>query len=192
MAVTKKGWVGVMAVDPGGTTGVAWGVHNVRRKGIKEVLASGRRYGTAEATGGEPYQAAKIVEIWNWFAGMCGRHRIPCTLVFEDFVLRPRTSGASAARSGLTPVRITELVRGMLIAQAGMLREGVAGDGLGEPGFIFACDIGADQIVLQQPSNAKSFATNDRLKRWGVYEKGSDHKRDAMRHLALYLVGVEE
>ncbi|MCI0545543.1 MAG: hypothetical protein L0Z49_14050 [Actinobacteria bacterium] len=42
-------------------------------------------------------------------------------------------------------------------------------------------------VVEQLAASAKQFADNDRLKRLGWYTKGSDHARDATRHLALYV-----
>jgi hypothetical protein len=45
-------------------------------------------------------------------------------------------------------------------------------------------------MVLQTPAEAKSFITDEKLRRLGWYErtKGLDHGRDALRHLALYAV----
>lgn len=40
---------------------------------------------------------------------------------------------------------------------------------------------------LQSPSDAKSFTTNEKLKRLGWYTRGKQHGNDAVRHLVLYL-----
>lgn len=43
-------------------------------------------------------------------------------------------------------------------------------------------------FTTQQPSAAKSFVTNDKLRALGWYVRGQDHGRDAQRHAVLYLV----
>jgi len=40
---------------------------------------------------------------------------------------------------------------------------------------------------MQMPSDAKSFVTNDKLRRLGWKTPGKDHPDDATRHLVLYL-----
>lgn len=42
----------------------------------------------------------------------------------------------------------------------------------------------------QTPSQSKTFATNARLHDWGCYQVGSEHKRDAVRHVALAVVAL--
>jgi len=47
--------------------------------------------------------------------------------------------------------------------------------------------------VLQTPAQAKSFATDDKLKALGWYERTTDgHRNDACRHLLVYLVQHEK
>jgi hypothetical protein len=45
------------------------------------------------------------------------------------------------------------------------------------------------EFVLQTPAAAKSFSTNDKLKKIGWYKPGKGHANDAARHLLLYGVG---
>ena len=45
-------------------------------------------------------------------------------------------------------------------------------------------------IRWQMPSGAKTKATNERLRLWGLWETGSEHKRDVMRHIALRMDGL--
>lgn len=77
----------------------------------------------------------------------------------EDFVLRQRTMD----RSLLSPVRINAKLSYAL----------------------HGSDIEFDDT--QSSSDAKSTVTDDRLKRWGLYEPGRPHRNDAMRHLILWL-----
>jgi hypothetical protein len=44
------------------------------------------------------------------------------------------------------------------------------------------------EMVFQLPSQAMSFATNDKLKAVGWYKPGKGHDNDAARHLMLYAV----
>lgn len=42
-------------------------------------------------------------------------------------------------------------------------------------------------LVIQTPTQAKSFASNDHLKAVGWYAVGADHERDAARHMLVYM-----
>ncbi len=44
------------------------------------------------------------------------------------------------------------------------------------------------ELVLQSPSDGKSFSTDDKLKNLKWYKPGNVHANDALRHLLLYLV----
>jgi hypothetical protein len=82
-----------------------------------------------------------------------------CVLI-EDFILRT----ANAGREVLSPVRITAKIEyGLWLVGAVSYR--------------------------QMPSEAKSVATDDRLKSWGFYERagGLQHARDADRHALTWL-----
>lgn len=168
--------VAVLAVDPGGTTGVAWGFFDLGGESVGSILLGGGEVRWGELTGSEQYQAAKILDIYSEIAHLASIEDIDFDFVIEDFVLRP--GRASAAREMLSPVRITSLVEGMLIART------VGVDLVGE---WERRRTESYRIWKQLPSAAKSFATNERLKRWGVYHKGMRHARDAWRHVALRL-----
>ena len=43
------------------------------------------------------------------------------------------------------------------------------------------------KFVLQTPADAKRFATDDRLRKAGLWTPGRRHANDAARHLFLYL-----
>lgn len=82
----------------------------------------------------------------------------PPALVVEDWDQDP--SFKSTDTEALSPVRL-----GAALSYAVHL--GKAGD---------------SHIVFQGRSLAKSTATDERLKAWGMYTVGSDHERDATRH----------
>ena len=47
---------------------------------------------------------------------------------------------------------------------------------------------GVTSFTLQSPSEAKSFATDAKLRKVGWYKPGQDHANDASRHLLVYLI----
>ncbi len=81
-------------------------------------------------------------------------------VVVEDFILRTN----NADRSTLSPVRVTA--------------------GLGQ--LLYRARI---PMLRQQPSEAKTTASDDRLKSWGLYdsEGGMNHARDGDRHNIMWL-----
>lgn len=84
-----------------------------------------------------------------------------CCVLIEDFILRV----SSGDRDVLSPVRITAKI---------------------EFGLFLAGDV---PHFRQMPSEAKSVATDDRLKSWGFYQRegGLEHARDADRHSLSWL-----
>lgn len=83
-------------------------------------------------------------------------------LIIEDFVLRQFRQD----RALLSPVRLT--------AKIELMHEY---EGWGE----------LHPIRKQQPSLAKSTATDARLREWGMYDVGTPHARDAVRHAMTFL-----
>lgn len=78
-----------------------------------------------------------------------------CCVLIEDFILRV----SSGDRDVLSPVRITAKVE-------------------------FGLYLVGSQAFRQMPSEAKSIATDERLRNWGLYQRegGLGHARDADRH----------
>ena len=138
-----------MAIDPGGTTGVAFGVFRPRKmaKSTMVYARGANRLWTQEVKGTPREQASELFDIWQSFmvSGPPKTH-----LVIEDFQLRTQNAD-------LSPVRITAGLEALLNRD----------------------------IERQMPSSAKSFLTDARMRDWGLWVVGSDHERDAMRHLAL-------
>lgn len=148
---------GVFAVDPGGTSGWACGVFLPQA-----TLAATLRAHTVEAgefRGSTLDQAFELTNAFLDFEERCKQGRVrKVLLLFESFELRTQHADLSSV----------EVIAGSrsLLAQEG--RE-------------------LDGSCFQSPAQAKSFATVARLKHWGLYRvgRGSEHKRDALRHLAL-------
>jgi hypothetical protein len=147
---------GVFTVDPGGKTGAASGVFLPQ-----DTLAATIRAHSVNAyefEGDSVEQAFRICEHYIDFQERCKESGIDrVELVIEDFNLRQMAVE-------LSTVEVTYALKA----------------------FLFDWGI-TDEPVLQSASAAKSFGTAQRLKHWGLYRlgRGSDHKRDALRHLAL-------
>ena len=157
--------IGVFAIDPGGTTGCAWGVFTWKGT-VGKTVAEGPLLGSAQVSGSDELQhASEVLALLRQFSALCSRAGVRrVEVVIEDFVLRPQI--ATKGREMLSPVRITALLEGLYC-------------GLNEKRL---------EYTLQGPSEAKGFATNERLAKWGVQTHGGGrHAKDAWRHIAVYL-----
>lgn len=168
----------IMAVDPGGTTGVARAFLNAgKAETTRALLGRAVRKRALKVDeisppvdpgphGGPAAQAAKIYRMWWDFQYKANVElSIPygaIILVIEEFALRQRSAD-------LAPVEVTNALLAYLRSESG-----------GWPGIVRQ-----DMLFFQQPSEAMTYATNERLKAWGVWTVGADHGRDATRHLAL-------
>lgn len=161
--------VGLFTMDPGQTTGITWSTPLLKGT-IKEIFD--RDVITVDEVSCLDPDVPDILTERSGVKVIAETYReqqaewilagIPTTrhfFVYEDFVLAP--GHHSSERSGLSPVRVTSLLQGMLVT---------------------------DQInwVAQSPSMAKSTITNDRLRRWDIWTRGMVHGRDATRHAALW------
>jgi hypothetical protein len=83
-------------------------------------------------------------------------------LIIEDFILRQFRQDKSL----LSPVRVTAMVEYMLYEQNWNAKH---------------------PVRKQQPALAKTTATDERLRDWGLWEAGAPHARDAIRHAVTFL-----
>lgn len=152
-----------MAIDPGGTTGVAAGyvaTHPTRKKTLETM----QFHKALEVNGDWLSQAKQLANLMDRFVMNANvEKRLPFSNIHisaEDFVLRRRQEGG--ATGNLTSVWV--------IAGAVAL--------FNNPNI---------EIRWQQPSAAKTLATDQRLKEWDLWAVGSAHCRDANRHLCLHI-----
>jgi hypothetical protein len=163
----------VMAVDPGGATGVACGIFDACET-LEETLQLGEDLMACEVAGSTASQAWALVELFREFmaeAQLAGIPRKDIHLVFEAFDLR-------TVVADLAPVEVIAGVRTLFEQGTGvMIVSGVVFD-----------------WRSARPGDAKKLGTSVRLGRWGLFElgRGSDHKRDALRHLALRVARILE
>jgi hypothetical protein len=151
-----------MTVDPGRTTGVAAGYVELKPT-LKETLAEMTRHRAVEVTGPWMSQGRELAVLYGRF-----RFRANVEAVIPlgniHLVVEDFVLRMPAATTDLTSIWVAACM-------CGYLPEDVV------PGW-------------QMPSKAKTLATNERLRMWGLWEVGSEHKRDANRHLAAFVDGL--
>lgn len=155
--------VGLFTFDPGGTTGVAWALLELRAT-LAETLQEGEVF-SQDITGTYQEQAHKLDELlsalryeWTVERGLSAEHLY---VVSEGFSL---SKIGSREKVGLYPIWISAMFEGLV-------------DGL-------------DTVEYQEPST-KSRSTTARMKRWSVWPRGaSEHQKDARRHLCYKLNGL--
>lgn len=158
-----------MAVDPGVTTGLCAGLVDLRQPTVAIAVRRAWRKGmlrTWTCTGDHIEQAWYICRYYtNWLfqihveQSLIAAHHD--SFVIESFQLRQMSAD-------LTPVR---LKAGIEVLLAGAY--GIDSD-FAREGF----------YVEQDPSSAKSFVSDDMIKRWGLWSGRTPHERDALRHFA--------
>lgn len=156
----RPGWMNLMSIDPGGTTGAAYADVPSRARDVATAFKKGE-WETAEFTGPSYEQAATIADEWEF--------RLRPVLIIESFQLRPsKARGAGSDPKMLDPVRVTEGILAVLWSRKVNVED------------LFD----EERIVFQTPQE-KASVTSDRLRRFGLWIPKSDHKRDAMRHLVV-------
>jgi hypothetical protein len=175
----------IMAVDPGTTTGVARGSFVPARSleeacdlALWESWEVGPAYPPDKAGGimdGDDYAythgevATEIMEEYlSWRVGLVltyNLHPDRVILVVESFLMRPnKARGAGSDPRMLDAVRVASGLEARCFLPSGERQA---------------------EFEYQTPSSAKRKVSNERLKRWGMWVKGSDHRRDAVRHMVL-------
>ncbi len=148
----------MIAIDPGDTTGVFAGYVQPQTTRVETLKTLSNRKAT-EVFGAFDDQARELAEIVQRFyavAQIAGIAADDIAVAIEDFQSRPN--------SGV--VRLTSCW--VAAATVVLLPPTIAAS-----------------VTWQQPSDAKNLATNERLRDWGLWEVGSEHRRDAARHFAL-------
>lgn len=170
--------IGVFGCDPGGHTGLAWGIFDHRAKGgVAEALQTRMNAGSATVTGDERQQIREVTEIWRSFYSACVRSALlppdHVWLVFEDFIMRPgQTAGG---RDSTIPLALIWGIEGYRMGRADEWSENNRGP------------LHVPSLVLQTAGQASSFATAERLKEWDLWVRGREHERSAWKHVALFV-----
>lgn len=169
--------VGVFGVDPGGSSGLAWGIFNPDERDIGEQLRTRLSSGSATVKGDERTQIREITSIWQAFYRACVHSALlppdRVWFVCEDFVLKPgETAGGKDSTSPVALIWGIEGYRMGQVDQARLQRRG---------------HVAMPPMILQMAGQAKSYATGVRLKEWNCWVVGREHERSAFAHVALFL-----
>jgi hypothetical protein len=168
--------IGAMVVDPGGTTGLLWGVFKLEGENTYAMVRDGIhkrmevRYRDMDDWRENEISAAEHIaqqwlELTFYWTVECGIPKEHQFLVIEDFILDPVNSARfTKDRSMLSPVRITCHIQGMLYQY--------------DP-----------QYVFQMPSMAQQI-TSERLKRHDLWYVGSEHCRLVTKHAVTLVRGL--
>lgn len=156
---------GIFSIDPGGSTGVAWGVFNLEEKLVKDAMRNRRVSGSQTITGNEEIQLAQLVTLWDDFVYKCDRLDIAYDLVIEDFSLLPKSH--KPGKEGISPVRYAWYF----------------------VGFIHGRDMPiAQDVCWQLPGVGLRYNTKQMLDNWGCWVKGREHERAAWAHVGARLM----
>lgn len=195
--------IAIMAIDPGKTTGVARGIFGPGMEGtMRDAFANAVELETWEVEGPHPVQAWELVgEFYDWVTGLVEGGTVEPGEVGESVVLAIEDFRLRTQNVDLDPVLVLGGVTTLLVPRAAGVDGALGTSGVGGLVGGGAYALGT-QVVFQQPADAMRFATGDRLTEWvgrvrtlrlcgGGRGRGggkvSEHRRDALRHLAFRL-----
>lgn len=169
----QGGNVAIMAVDPGGHTGLAWGIFDLGQYvSLEESLNARMDAGSATIVGSEQQQILTITSLWRDFLVRQVRvHQMQperVQLVMEDFG-RPQIGG----RDLYMPLRLIWGVIGFRMGEVSEWERSGKGPLYCPP------------VILQQPGTAAM--PKERQMQLGLWVRGKEHERSAWRHVVLRL-----
>jgi len=174
--------IAVFGQDPGGTTGLAWGIFDLDLPNIAEVMKQRTDSDQVQVTGDEHDQIRRIANHWHKFFRTAvmrnGLHYSRCYYVSEDFVLRG--GDMAAGKDGTSPERICWGVEGYRMGMADLWNQQHRGQ---------SKKLIIPKPVFQQAGMAKGYATKERLKDWDCWIVGKEHSRSAWQHIGLFVKG---
>lgn len=164
---------GIFALDPGGKSGLAWGIFNDKADTVADAMRNGLYKGSATVIGGEAKQIKEIFDFWQQFKEGCVRRHLlepeQVDLVIEDFILLPGQH--AGGKEGISPARIGW---------------GFEGYRLGR-GYGYRRHKHITQAVWQ-PATAMRY--EKKLKDWDCWVVGKEHERSAFCHIGARLMKV--
>lgn len=172
---------GIWCCDPGGSSGVAWGIIDETRPRAIDAVAARLSGGSATITGEVPAQVRALFLSWIRFKSTCVNVGLldPANvdLVMEDFILRG--GPVVAGRSGTLPLSIAWGFEGY---RMGRRDEWAKSHKLSH----------YTPITWQQPGAAARFGNKSILQDSDAWVKGREHERTAFSHMLLRANAVME
>jgi hypothetical protein len=162
---------GILAIDPGNSTGVAWGIFDETAPTVAEAMQRRLHSDSTTVTGNELEQAEKLFKIWFVFRSDCYKVALldpeNVELVIEEFNLIPGLHAGGA--DGISPARIGWAFEGY--------RQGRAAKFKGPKHTAQA---------IWQPASAMRY--KKQLRSWDAWVRGKEHERSAYCHIGARLM----
>lgn len=180
---------GIMTVDPGGKSGVALGWFNLECDSVGAAIRRARARGSFHAfeiSGDTTSQGIYLYAIYSAFVFRSHVElRLPYDdihVVFEDFQLRQK-------HADLSPVKVMSSFDVFMRGEIENNRSWEETKKTDHVNKVDACILPIGPVIptFQMSSTAMTYATNQRLREWDAWVIGSEHARDATRHLAAKL-----
>jgi hypothetical protein len=176
--------VGIFGCDPGGHTGLAWGIFDPRAE-IGDALRGRMNAGSATVTGSEREQIREITSWWAAFYRQCIRSALlppdRVWIAMEDFVLKP--GDTAGGRDATSPLALIWGFEGYRMGRADEWYENKRGQNR---------QVAMPPMITQMAGQAKSYATKTRIREWDLWVVGKEHERSAWAHVALLLKRIQQ
>ena len=168
---------GIFCIDPGQSTGVAWGVLNEKWKGYAwEAVRDRINSASTTVTGDEQTQIRQLYQTWSAFKRACVRQGQMepdwIDLVVEDFVLFP---GEKPGRNTTWPERVAWGFEGYRMAMFDRHRPHA------QPALRHITPI----TWQKSAAASRFFKDRDLMTNAGCWIRGRDHERSAFAHMIL-------
>jgi hypothetical protein len=154
---------GIFAVDPGGSTGVAWGIFNARASSLDEALRNVVYPGSVTVTGRIRQQVREVASLWRAFLAACVNDGLlppeNVEYISEDFV-----PGNNAKKETISPLIISWCIEGCR-------------------------QVYAPATIWQMPGDGAGISNNI-LREAGFWVRGKDHEQSARRHVAFRVSSI--
>lgn len=175
--------IAIFGIDPGGHTGVAWGIFDPGKKTFEECVKSRTEFGSRTIEGEWQDQAFTLARAWQNFLTRCvTKLQLPperVKLVCENFIQKPGMT--AGGQDSTIPLLIIGGIEGYRYGQA---HEWEKNHPVGQ--------LYCPPMILQMAGEASAFANKDRLRQWDLWIVGKEHERSACKHVALRLAKIKE
>jgi hypothetical protein len=160
--------VAIFSIDPGGTTGIAAGVFDLRRITVAAVMKRARAKGNIKTWNVRGDNVAQNWEISKAAVDFYyNTHVEKMWIGFDSFYVVAEDFNLREMSADLAPVERNSGIE-TLLAPCWKNRWG-------------------EVYSKQSASEAKGFCNNEMLDRWGLLRGKTPHERDAIRHIARRL-----
>lgn len=170
--------IGVFGLDPGGASGVGWGLFNPHHKeGADGAIRERQLHGTTTVEGGPREQIREISSLWlSFYRSMVTVGCLPpdrIWFVSEDYIQVPgNTSGGKETQISSS---VMWGIEGYRMGRADEWKEHKRGG------------VVVPTMILQPAGMAMGAFSNDRLRNIGWWPKGRDHEQSVVKHICYFV-----